>query len=1351
MSGPVLCTIETYPASRRRIFGSRLRSLLALIGAIGIGLLTVGVVVAATHYQGFHATEEQIHQGIGFLSTLTNTHAADSVYRVVQEEYVSSQSRTRSDEPADFTSRATYTGLINFTPYTMPAEGGFIHQIGIYIFEVGNGTTQFRLALYEDTEGLPRLLLAQSDPLTATSTGWLWFDIEPTAIPGGTRYWLAYQATDDSAKLGWLGFDPTRDGYTHSDGYRYRNWSWSAFPSVAGRTWGPVYFRTCYQIAYTATRYALDAEYTVSVPSTWDGYTLTVRGATSGEPFTVTADGQMIGMISYTPTSTTFFSDDMESGVGGWTTSKFTHTVTDSGHYSSPTHVWWTPDVPYSSTASLTSVPITLPFNARNLELQFWHRVVAEFGWDGAWLEYRVRDDGGTWQPWSDLTDTMFIQGQYNSLLANVPSGAHWGWSSNITDVVRVQVPITTAGHATQWRWVFECDPLGGQPATQPDGWWIDDVRVFGRTSENTTLALSVPMSMVSDGQVAVRFQDTLTNTYPDLLGIDLIEVTGTLHNRPPTVTVTSPNGGEYWSDTRTIEWSGSDPNWDVITYNVYLSTDGGSTWSSSLYQVSHSETDTPATRSWTGFDTTAFANSENCLVRIEASDGDAGASDRSNTAFTIDNADPGVSLSAPNGGQLLRGGSNYTVTWNASDTHFGPTPISLYYSADGGATFPNLITGATENDGSYVWTIPALDSTSVRVRVVATDLAGNSAYDDSDGNFTVDSTAPAVTLNAPNGGEMLRGNSTYTITWSASDAHLGSTPIAIYYSSNGGSTFTTIITTATENDGSYVWTVPTINNASVRVRVVATDLVGNSGYDDSNGNFTVDSTAPSVTLSAPNGGEMLRGGSNYTITWSASDTNLGSTPVALYYSADGGATFPNTIVAATQNDGSHVWSVPALNTATVRVRVVVTDLAGNSNRDDSNGNLTVDSTAPSVTLVAPNGGETLRGGSNYTVTWNASDANFGSTPIALYYSTDGGATFPNTIIAATQNDGSHVWSVPALNTATVRVRVVATDLAGNSNRDDSDANLTIDSTAPSVTLVAPDGGEIFYDGDSCNITWSASDTNFGSAPIALYYSTDGGATFPNPIVTATENDGSYAWTIPALDSIHVRVRVVATDLAGNSTYDDSDANFTINSTLPEGTVAIAEGDYTNSATVHLALHAPDDTTEMYLDGEVADAPNVRQWVAYTTATTVTLTAGEESKTVTVRYRDAVGGEGSPASDSIVYDVTPPTITGATPAAGSTITTTATPLIGATLTDTLSGIHSTTITMTVDGKLVAHTYNVSSGAVSYTPGTKLANGSHTVAISVRDQAGNPASSNWSFTVDATHQVCLPFVVRAYTP
>lgn len=750
MSATVSHTFETQQRKRHRILSARLRRGLALIGAIGIGLLLAGIVLALNNYQAFRAAGEQVDLGIGVSGSYTDTFTADGAYRVVKEEYVSGEARTSGDNPSDFSSYDTYTDFINLTPYTMSSEGGFVHQIGIHIFEAGD--TQMRLALYEDTEGVPRLLLAQSEPLSATSTGWLWFDIEPQSVPGDTRYWLAYQATNDDAKLGWK-------WSLSQEGYRFLGWGWGPFPNLLEMTWGPVNNRTCYQIAYTATQYALDVAYTIPVTPTMDAYTLTVRGATSGEPFSVTADDQAVGIISYNPTTRYVFSDDMESSVGGWTANGFTRIVTDSSYYSSPTHVWWTDDVPYGSSASLTSIPIELPFSARDLELRFWHRMVSEFNYDGGWVEYRTQNENGTWPTWSAVTDTMFIQGGYNSEVFSVPSGAHAAWTWTITGVVRIRIPVTAAGHSIQWRWIFECDVIGAEPPDEPDGWWIDDVRVLGTVSNDTDLVFSLPLSLVNDGQVTVQFQDTITNSYPDLLGIDLIEIAGVLYNRPPTVTITTPNGGEYWSGTQTVEWSGSDLNRDIIAYNVYLSTNGGVTWTTSLYQVSYSETEMPATHSWPGFDTSAFGDSDACLIRVEASDGDASASDQSDAVFTIDNTDPSIANETPADGSTITT-TMPTVSATLADATSEVDDTAITMTVDG-----NFVAHTyDEGSGTVSYTpISALTNASHVATLSVQDRAGNAAS--RTWSFSVNEPPASVLLTAAPTTIAADGVSTSTVT----------------------------------------------------------------------------------------------------------------------------------------------------------------------------------------------------------------------------------------------------------------------------------------------------------------------------------------------------------------------------------------------------------------------------------------------------------------------------------------------------------------------------------------------------------------------------------------------------------
>jgi hypothetical protein len=711
------------------------RGALVALSAVALALMMVGLVLAANNRASFPPAVEQVGPGEGYSGTYTDTHTADGVYRVLRETYVTGTARTLADNPNELTYFGTYTNVIAFVPYTMPPEGGFIYRIAPYIFQTG--TTQLRVALYADTEGLPRLLMAQSEVLTVsdilTEPGWLWFDIEPQRIPGNTRYWLAYQANNNQAQLGWKLTSAAEE-------YRQRPWNWGPFPPLAGTTWGETGRRSFFQIAYTATQYALDAAYTVPVTPSLDAYTLTVRVATSGEPFSVTADGLAVGLITYTPTAHTAFSDDMEGGPSDWMADGFSLVISGTGYYSSAEHSWWTDDVPYTSTAILTSAPISIPFSAHDMELQFWMRMVSEFAWDGGWLEYRIQDEHGNWSLWSEILPTDILKGHYNCLLGaptgcqglvHLVSGPHNGWSGEgepLSGTIRVQVPISATGRVIQWRWVFECDPLGNAlPLPQPAGWWIDDVRVVGTTSEDTVLIWPLPVSAAEDGQVVVHFQDTLTNTYPDLLGIDLIEVTGILYNRAPVVTVTFPNGGEYLSGTQTVSWEGLDVNGDVVTYNVYLSLDNGANWSDSLYQVSYRETEEPATHSWSEFDTTIFSDSQACLIRIQASDGDASAFDQSDAVFTIDNTPrflsiTDASVTEGDGGTTT---AVFTVTLSAAS---GRVVSVTYATADGTATAGTDYIGA---NGILVFA-PGQTSRTLTVTVLGDTL------DEPDETFTV-------------------------------------------------------------------------------------------------------------------------------------------------------------------------------------------------------------------------------------------------------------------------------------------------------------------------------------------------------------------------------------------------------------------------------------------------------------------------------------------------------------------------------------------------------------------------------------------------------------------------------------
>lgn len=122
------------------------------------------------------------------------------------------------------------------------------------------------------------------------------------------------------------------------------------------------------------------------------------------------------------------------------------------------------------------------------------------------------------------------------------------------------------------------------------------------------------------------------------------------------------------------------------------------------------------------------------------------------------------ITLTSPNGGEVLSSGSIHAITWDTSGT--GIHHVQLLYSIDSGSTYPNAIAASTENDGIYEWTVPMLDSTTVRIKVVAEDNSNSMlAEDASDTDFTIQSLMPAISDLSASSGTL--GN-TVALGWTA-------------------------------------------------------------------------------------------------------------------------------------------------------------------------------------------------------------------------------------------------------------------------------------------------------------------------------------------------------------------------------------------------------------------------------------------------------------------------------------------------------------------------------------------------------------------------------------------------------
>ena len=202
-------------------------------------------------------------------------------------------------------------------------------------------------------------------------------------------------------------------------------------------------------------------------------------------------------------------------------------------------------------------------------------------------------------------------------------------------------------------------------------------------------------------------------------------------------------------------------------------------------------------------------------------------------------------------------------------------------------------------------------------------------SFSDSDSGYLKES---SLTVTSPNGGENWQRGTSHSITWDSSGNPGSSVKIDLYR----GSSFNRTISSLTNNDGSYTWSIPsTLSSASdYRIRIASTS--NSSYYDYSNGYFSIiqQPVTPSLTVTSPNGGESWERGTSHSITWDSSGSPGSSVKIELYR----GSSLDRTISSLTSNDGSYTWSIPSTLSSASDYRIRITSTSNSSYYDYSNG-----------------------------------------------------------------------------------------------------------------------------------------------------------------------------------------------------------------------------------------------------------------------------------------------------------------------------------------------------------------------------------------------------------------------------
>lgn len=151
-------------------------------------------------------------------------------------------------------------------------------------------------------------------------------------------------------------------------------------------------------------------------------------------------------------------------------------------------------------------------------------------------------------------------------------------------------------------------------------------------------------------------------------------------------------------------------------------------------------------------------------------------------------------------------------------------------------------------------------------------------------------------------------------------------------------------------------------------------------------------------------------------------NNNAFSTNITLPMTLAGGATvdIPVTFKPTTNGLQQARMSVTSEDPSPISIPVPI-DLFGNG----------LDSKAPVIKVMSPNGGELIRPGNNIKISWQADDDSALATQM-IELSLDGGQTFSTVIAEGLIGTREFNWSVPMLETKQARIRIVGIDVAGN-------------------------------------------------------------------------------------------------------------------------------------------------------------------------------------------------------------------------------------------------------------------------------------------------------------------------------
>lgn len=605
-------------------------------------------------------------------------------------------------------------------------------------------------------------------------------------------------------------------------------------------------------------------------------------------------------------------------------------------------------------------------------------------------------------------------------------------------------------------------------------------------------------VSKTTDG--GLNWFEQISNTTQSLFSLDFVDnIFGWAAGYNGTIIHTT-DGGISWvqqqsGTTRwleTVEFVNRDTGWVGGWYGKLLKTrNGGNFWS-----------------------TQSIPTNERILSIDFLNEHNGWACSEDGGIFKYSSGIGGITVTKPNGGELIKQASVYTIEWIS----FAVDSIMIEFSSDGGTNWEIITSAIAANSSPFLWQVPNILSDQCFIKITDTDNLNT--YDKSDNDFSI-----------VNWGwfqqTISTGNNLNSIYFTSQDTG--------WIAGNGGTIFTTI-------DGGETWQE---RQSGTGTKLNSVFFINNLNGWAAGDNGTIILTANSGTnwVSA-NAGTLENIRSvffiNQQVGW-ASGTNG-----CVIKTSDGGMNW--SALTAPDNYTYHSVFFMDLNTG------IIVDSDGFVNRTTNGGNswqyVGSGPYRPLYNVFFPSAeyGYTvgsygaIKRTSNFGASWipltEDSDLYFRS--VHFTHPSTGWTVGLNGVIWGTTNYGDNWYEYSSGISKDLYSVFFTHPNVGWAVGEEGTLLKYFPPRTESITVLQPNGGENWQHRSTYSITWLSTDIE----NVKIEFSLNNGSSWNivTPSVPATNQ--SYQWAIPNSPTSQGRIKI--SDVSDESIFDVSDTSFTI-------------------------------------------------------------------------------------------------------------------------------------------------------------------------------------------------------------